>query len=575
MGPEDLLCELRINKMKTKIGLIILLLAVSLTYSDELISRLDGFDAEFADLKAKVVTLDQFSPQSFPGFEDLEKTNQLVELLDFNNRKFKLLLAQYNLITDKIFPWCKEQPLSSGKIIMGRISGFTGSGEDGLIRIQRDLNYVSLKISRIEKEIEMVQLNKKNKDISKASEKTILSSDEKTPLSDRIDLLATELEEINNELAVQLKKAEELKAEEKRRNDKIEEKTAETKALKAEATKIGNPVIRIIDKTLSKATELRVNGLEIPLLNTTRTMIYLANTKISTLEERASTIIKDSTILKERKKKEMIERLIKAIAVIFIAIFIVMFLTRISRMVSKKALKKIQKSEKIDAHKKQRYNTLSSVVLSFIKIVLWVSAVVWVLGVLNIDYGPFLLAAGGISLAIGFGAQSLVKDIVTGFFLLMEEQFALGDFVEINGKSGTIEKISLRTIKFRSLDGTLHIIPNGEISIVSNSTYQWSRAVVNIGVSYDVDSSKVMSTLRSICTSMYEDPAWRSKMLDEPSPQGILSFGDSCVNYRILAKTKTGEQWPVSREFNIRIQKAFNENNIDIPYNYINVVNVK
>ncbi|MEN8222020.1 MAG: mechanosensitive ion channel domain-containing protein [Acidobacteriota bacterium] len=560
---------------RSLLTLIFIVLAFSVSYGNEFTEKLNGFEAEFADLKAKAATLDQFSPQSFPGFDELEKTNQLVELLDFNKRKFKLLLAQYNLITDKIFPYCKEQPASSGKVILGRLAKFTGSGEDGLIRIQRGLNHVSLKISRIEKEIEMVQLNKKNKDISKDSEKSISSSDEKLPLAERIDLLSTELEEIDVDLSAQLKKAEELKAEEKRRSDKIVEKTAETKALKAEAANISNPVIRLIDRTIAKATELRVNGLEIPLLNTTRTMIYLANTKISTLQERVSNIKKDSALLKERKKKEMLERLVKGVLVVFIAIFIVMLLTRISRMVSRKTLKKIEKSDKIDAHRKQRYQTLSSVVLSFIKIVLWVSATVWVLGVLNIDYGPFLLAAGGISLAIGFGAQSLVKDIVTGFFLLMEEQFALGDIVEINGKSGTIEKISLRTIKFRSLDGTLHIIPNGEISIVSNSTYQWSRAVVNIGVSYDVDSSKVMDTLRSICTSMYKDPEWRKKMLDEPTPQGILSFGDSCVNYRILAKTKTGEQWAVGREFNIRIQKAFNENNIDIPYNYINVVNVK
>ena len=561
--------------MKNKILLIVILFSISLIYGDSLTDKLDGFEAEFADIKAKVTTLDQFSPQSFPGFEDLEKTNQLVELLDFNKRKFKLYLAQYNLITDKIFPYCKEQPASSGKVLLSRLLKFSGSGEDGLMRIQNGLNRVSLKISRIEKEIEMVQLNKKNNEISKDSQKKVSPSDEKLPLSDRIDLLSTELEEIDEELSIQLNKSEELKSEEKSRRDKIEEKTAETITLKTEAAKNVNPVVRLIDKTIAKATELRVNGLEIPLLNTTKTLIYLANTKISTLQERKANIIKDITLLKERKKKEMFESLIKGVAVIFIAIFIVLLLTRISRMVSKKALKRIEKSEKIDSHRKQRYTTLSSVVLSFIKIVLWVSAVVWVLGVLNIDYGPFLLAAGGISLAIGFGAQSLVKDIVTGFFLLMEEQFALGDVVEINGKSGTIEKISLRTIKFRSLDGTLHIIPNGEISIVSNSTYQWSRAVVNIGVSYDVDSSKVMEVLRSICTSMYNDPEWKKKMLDEPIPQGILSFGDSCVNYRILAKTKTGEQWPVGREFNIRIQKAFNENSIDIPYNYINVVNVK
>ena len=146
--------------------------------------------------------------------------------------------------------------------------------------------------------------------------------------------------------------------------------------------------------------------------------------------------------------------------------------------------------------------------------------------------------------------------------------------VEINGKTGTIEKISLRTIKFRALDGTLHIIPNGEISIVSNSTYQWSRAIIKIGVGYDVDSSAVMETLHSVCRSIYADPDWKGKILEEPVPQGIISFGDSAVNYRILAKTRSGEQWGVEREINIRIQKEFGRKDIEIPYNYINVVSI-
>ncbi len=561
--------------MKKTILPVILLFVSLLAYGNDLQSKLDKFEAEFADLKAKVVTLDQFSPKSFPGFDELEKTNQLVELLDFNKRKFKLLLAQFNLITDKIFPYCKKQPASSRKVILDYLTKFTGSVEDSLIKIQQGLNHVSLRISRIEKEIEMVQLNKKNKEISKDSQKNASSSDKKLPLSERINILSKELEETEAELSLQLKKTEALKIEEKQRSDKIEEKTAETKALEAEAAKIKNPVIRLIDRTIAKATELRVNGLEVPLLNTTRTMIYLANTKTSTLQERAANIKKESVLLKDRRKKEMVARLIKGIVVVFIAVFIVLFLIRISRIINKKLLKRVEKSDRFNMHKTQRYHTLSSVILSFIKIVLWVSAAVWVLGVLDIDYGPFLVAAGGISLAIGFGSQSLVKDIVTGFFLLMEEQFALGDVVEINGKSGTIENISLRTIKFRSLDGTLHIIPNGEIVIVSNLTYQWSRAVVSIGVGYDVDSSKVMKTLKSICDSMVNDPDWKGKLIDEPVSQGIISFGESSVNYRILAKTISGEQWAVSREFNMRIQQAFNENNIEIPYNYINVVNIK
>jgi small conductance mechanosensitive channel len=235
----------------------------------------------------------------------------------------------------------------------------------------------------------------------------------------------------------------------------------------------------------------------------------------------------------------------------------------------------MEESEKIDSHRKQRYQTLSSVILSFIKILVWILGVLWVLGELDIDYAPFLVAAGGISLAIGFGAQSLVKDMVSGFFILMEEQFALGDFVEIGGESGTVEKISLRTIKFRSLDGTLHTVPNGSISTVSNKTYQWSRAVVKVGVSYDDDTQKVLSVLKTVCQQIAVDPEWKESLIDDPTAQGILSFGDSSINFRVLAKTPPGMQWAVEREFHIRIKKAFDREGIEIPYNIVNVLERK
>jgi small conductance mechanosensitive channel len=191
---------------------------------------------------------------------------------------------------------------------------------------------------------------------------------------------------------------------------------------------------------------------------------------------------------------------------------------------------------------------------------------------LEIDYAPFLVAAGGVSLAVGFGAQSLVKDVVTGFFLLMEEQFALGDYVEINGKTGTVEKISLRTIKFRSLDGTLNIIPNGSIANVSNKTYQWSRAVVKVGVSYQQQPEKVLAVLKEACREIKVDPAWEDILIEEPTPQGIISFGESAVDFRVLAKTRPGDQWAVERELHIRIKNAFDRNGIEIPYSYINII---
>ncbi|MEN8152547.1 MAG: mechanosensitive ion channel domain-containing protein [Acidobacteriota bacterium] len=556
---------------------IITLTTLMIQAQEDPLKKITGFETSLTDLKAKILTLEEFSPGNFPGFQDLEKTNQLVELLDFNKRKFKLLLEKFNLITDKIFPFLTDYSKSEpGKInlILSKLNKFSGSGDNSLLKVQRDLNHVLLKISRIEKEIEMVQMNKRSKEMAKDLDKRSMGYDSSLPIGQRISLLSDEKKSLEKELNEQKEKLKELENKEAEKSKKIDEKNKEISKLRKKSRSGLNNVEKLSSLILSRAVKLRVNGLEIPQLNTTRTLIYLTKTKTGTLEQKISNLDRDINLLEERKTKEMTSKLIKGVIVIIAAIMFVLFLIRISRMISSKTLKRIEKSESIDPHRKQRYQTLSSVILSFIKIVLWISATVWVLGVLNIDYGPFLVAAGGISLAIGFGAQSLVKDIVTGFFLLMEEQFALGDVVEINGKSGTIEKISLRTIKFRSLDGTLHIIPNGEISIVSNSTYQWSRAVINIGVSYDVDSSKVMQVLQSLCSSIHSDPVWKDKLLGEPVPQGIISFGDSSVNYRVLAKTKTGEQWGVAREFNIRLQKAFNESNIDIPYNYINIVNV-
>jgi small conductance mechanosensitive channel len=138
-----------------------------------------------------------------------------------------------------------------------------------------------------------------------------------------------------------------------------------------------------------------------------------------------------------------------------------------------------------------------------------------------------------------------------------------------------VEKISLRTIKFRSLDGTLHTVPNGSISTVSNKTYQWSRAVVKVGVSYDDDTQKVLSVLNTVCQQIAEDPEWKESLIDKPTAQGILSFGDSCVNFRVLAKTPPGMQWAVEREFHIRIKKAFDQEGIEIPYNIVNVLERK
>jgi small conductance mechanosensitive channel len=406
---------------------------------------------------------------------------------------------------------------------------------------------------------------------------------ESVPISSKILQSEEERKNYAAEIVEEETKLKALKKKEKDESEKIKEKRNEIKELEKKTAATKNNVERLINQAFIQVRKIRLNGLEIPRLNSIKTFIYLSKTSLNVLNKKVENIDKEIVTLKKQHEKEivllkkqrkrvLINSILKGVAVIAIALFMVFMLIMVSRRISSKIISRLEKSESLDAHRKQRYHTLSSVILSFIKILVWILAVLWVLGELNIDYAPFLVAAGGISLAIGFGAQSLVKDVVTGFFLLMEEQFALGDFIEINGESGTVEKISLRTIKFRGLDGTLHTIPNGSISSVSNKTYQWSRAVVKVGVSYDENPENVLTILKKICQEMAEDPKWKEILIEEPIPQGILSLGDSAVEFRVLAKTKAGDQWSVERELNIRIKNAFDRNGIEIPYNFINVI---
>lgn len=220
----------------------------------------------------------------------------------------------------------------------------------------------------------------------------------------------------------------------------------------------------------------------------------------------------------------------------------------------------------------QRAKTLSGVFLATIRIVVWVTAILMVLGQFNVDYQPILLATGGVSFAIGFGAQTVVRDFFSGFFILLENQFQIGDVVSINGISGSVEAVSLRTVRLRSVDGGLSVIPNGEIKAVTNLTHLWSRLSVNIGVGYNEDPDQVREIINRVGRDMLADPEWSSKLVEAPSVLGLDNFGASSLDFRVVAKTRPGEQWAATREFRRRIKIAFDLEGIEIPYNYVNYV---
>lgn len=185
---------------------------------------------------------------------------------------------------------------------------------------------------------------------------------------------------------------------------------------------------------------------------------------------------------------------------------------------------------------------------------------------LGIDIAPLLAGVGIAGLAIGFGAQTLVKDVITGLFILMEDQVAVGEYVSVAGHSGIVEGLSIRTIRLRDLSGTVHVVPFGEVGTVENLTRDYSYAVIDAGVGYGEDTDRVSEVLREIAASMESDEDWRERIIPPFEVFGVQELGDSAVVVRCRFKTPPMQQWAVAREFRRRMKKRFDELGIEIPF---------
>jgi moderate conductance mechanosensitive channel len=216
--------------------------------------------------------------------------------------------------------------------------------------------------------------------------------------------------------------------------------------------------------------------------------------------------------------------------------------------------------------REQRAQTLASLLGSVALVAVVIVVSLTILDILLDNIAPILASFGIIGLAFSFGAQSLVKDVISGTFMLMEGQFGIGDVVRVSDVSGMVEKITLRTTVLRDVEGVVHIIPNGEITRVSNLTKSWSRAVLNVGVAYREDVDHVMDVLRDLLREFHADPEWRGLLLEEPQVPGVESLGDSAVVIRVIAKTLPLKQWDVSRELRRRIKNRFDQEGIEIPF---------
>ena len=253
-----------------------------------------------------------------------------------------------------------------------------------------------------------------------------------------------------------------------------------------------------------------------------------------------------------------------------LAIVIISFIViRVVRMIIKRSRNTIVLKAEDDVERAKRTETLAGLIEKTVRAIVMIAAALMTLQALGINIGPLLAGAGVVGLAIGFGAQSLVKDVISGFFILLENHMNVGDVVEIAGETGLVESINMRVTTLRDLSGNVHIIPNGEIAVVTNMTKEYSRAVLEIGVAYKENVDEVMQVMKDVGDELAKDPGFSYRILEPMEMLGLDSFGDSSVNIKARITTKPLEQWNVAREYRRRLKNTFDEKGIEIPFPHV------
>ena len=247
---------------------------------------------------------------------------------------------------------------------------------------------------------------------------------------------------------------------------------------------------------------------------------------------------------------------------IFVVLLVAFLLIRLLKLATGR-LAKLSRSEALpSALRAQQLRTLASVLNSVgIAVVVFLAAM-QILPVLGVNMGPLLASAGVAGLAIGFGAQTLVKDVINGFFILMENQYDIGDVVRIAGVSGVVETMTLRRTTLRDESGAVHIIPNSEIKIVSNLTRDWAQVPLHISVDYRENSDRILELLKELGNELRNDSNYGEFLVAEPQVPGIERVAGGEVDYLMLVKTRPGKQHAVSRELRRRIKESFEKNNV-------------
>ena len=254
---------------------------------------------------------------------------------------------------------------------------------------------------------------------------------------------------------------------------------------------------------------------------------------------------------------------------------IVRFTKRIAAAPSSSRLQKLRQKGPVRAlaedveksRSESRAETLGHVLRSVTVALIWSFAALIVLGEIGVNLGPLIAGAGIGGVALGFGAQSIVKDFLSGLFMLIEDHYGVGDVVDLGDAIGTVEEVSLRSTTIRDVKGTVWHVPNGEIARVGNFSQLWSRALIDIEVAYDTDLRLAMGVITRVANEFWEDPEWGGDELAErPDVWGVQYLGASGIALRVAVKTEPSMQWSVERELRLRLKEAFDEAGIEIPF---------
>ncbi|HET97504.1 MAG TPA: mechanosensitive ion channel family protein [Desulfurivibrio alkaliphilus] len=263
---------------------------------------------------------------------------------------------------------------------------------------------------------------------------------------------------------------------------------------------------------------------------------------------------------------DIITTSIRIMLILLVAWGLMLLIRKGLRKLEQRLLEQGRKEGEPPSEVAKRVETLIRLVRQAALIAITVTVGLVILRELGLDIAPIMAGAGIVGLALGFGAQNLVRDVIAGFFFILENQVRVGDVAVVNGTGGLVERVNFRTLVLRDLGGVVHIFPNGTITTLSNMTNDWSAYIFDIGVAYKENTDQVMAVMKKVGQDMKADPELGPLMLEEPEIFGVDKFGDSSVVIKGRIKTKPIRQWGVGREYLRRVKLAFDQNGIEIPF---------